>query len=466
MHANYGKTRFESDNSLNLESTTLTHERLEDAYDLLHEHVPGCENLLRVTNIIKRNGLVLKERSNLVDILSSSNDAKMDMKLVINGQQQQQLILKGFDLLVALAYVNDIKVYYFSTRRHAQVINTNGKRTVAILHHIDSFLNQDPIWFELEDMIQYKRDIENALKASTSLEKALTSLHKHHTKHNNRRAVPRIYTDIQNTLIKENPNLEGVNRSWFGDQVKNCPNYNQLNEFKDLGNQLIEEVRGFLESCSWEDVVLSHLDNVASGSKDASKDADKDVDEEDIDDDDDDDVSDDDDDDDEDSNRPKKIQETITFSLRSILRSELDYGEILSSFQKEQERVGRCLSELGKGVGLLTNKIITGDIATLFGETISSSQVDLQALAPEFDFGSNTKTTVAVAPIPSNTTQQKMIYDGIYTFGHFSNILSGCIGNSVREKSYRPTYKDIRNMINRSNTVSAQEDMSFTGGYQ
>ncbi|KAI9251913.1 hypothetical protein BDA99DRAFT_185602 [Phascolomyces articulosus] len=304
--------------------------------------------------------------------------------------------------------------------------------------------------------------MENALKASTSLEQALTALQKYHTKHSNRRAVPRIYTDIQNTLIKENPNLEGVNRSWFGDQVKNCPNYNQPNEFKDLGNQLIEEVRGFLESCSWENVVLSHLDNVASGSKDSSKDANKYVDEEDIDDDDD--VSDDDDDDDDDSNRPKKIQETITFSLRSILRSELDYDEILFSFQKEQERVGKCLSELGKGVDLLTNKIITGDIATLFGETITSSQVDLQGLAPEFDFGSNTKTTVAVSPIPSNTTQQKMIYDGIYTFGHFSNILSGCIGNSVREKSDRPAYKDIRNMINRSNTVSAQEDMSFTGG--
>ncbi|KAI9251914.1 hypothetical protein BDA99DRAFT_185601 [Phascolomyces articulosus] len=156
MHANYGKTRFESDNSLNLEPTTLTHKRLEDAYDLLHEHVPGCENLLRVTNIIKRNGLVLKERSNLVDILSSNNDAKMDMKLVVNEQQQQQLILKGFKLLVALAYTHDIKVFYFSTRRCAQVFNTNGKRTVAILHHIDSFLNQDPIWFELEDMIQYK----------------------------------------------------------------------------------------------------------------------------------------------------------------------------------------------------------------------------------------------------------------------------------------------------------------------
>lgn len=145
----FGSTLFETNAALQtVDQPNLTQSRLDSAYKSLHSHVPGCENLRRTTKILRKHGLEVSSTSTIQQLLTT--DRQFFLKTV------PPIPAKGLLRLVAIASLYDLKIYYFSTRKSAQIVHPTGRRTVAILHHIDSFLGDIPQWFELKDMDQYQ----------------------------------------------------------------------------------------------------------------------------------------------------------------------------------------------------------------------------------------------------------------------------------------------------------------------
>ncbi|KAI9494154.1 hypothetical protein BDB00DRAFT_335993 [Zychaea mexicana] len=148
------KINFYTDEELRLEPITLTETRLDAAYKQLNIHVPGAENLIKITKQLKHQGLQASEKSSLNKILNGGNDH--DINVYLRTQSNEGIKLKGLLLLVALAHLFNLRVHYFSTRKHARIINPSGKKIVAVLHHVDSYLCTSTQWFSLEDTPDHK----------------------------------------------------------------------------------------------------------------------------------------------------------------------------------------------------------------------------------------------------------------------------------------------------------------------
>ncbi|KAI8141109.1 hypothetical protein BJV82DRAFT_620861 [Fennellomyces sp. T-0311] len=361
-------------------------------------------------------------------------------------------------ILVAIAHQKDLRVFYFSTRKHAQVINPIGKTTVSVLQHTDSYLGEKTKWSQLCDLSEYKppkpvkcqptpapappsstvatitdhdeNDVDNeettmprtgitrdqiisefeagvrrfyrqeigeAFKGAESKQKAVKMLEKLHNKHDKRKNVPRIYDEIQASILKRHP--MDVAPNWFADRIKGYKDYDRFQYFKSEGYRLHEEVEGFLNSCTWDEVMgYQDSDQEANSSDDQLTD-------------------------DEDSqavkNKDTSIRETVTFteamafSMRSILREEIAYDGFLNRLENEKLRVGQSLTDM----------IASGRMARLCGTVVDDTIFDIQALVPSFDFGPEAKTVVHVSPIPPDL--DKLEGARVYQFEHFSNRLLG-----------------------------------------
>lgn len=112
---------------------------------------------------------------------------------------------------------------------------------------------------------------------------------------------------------------------------------------------------------------------------------------------------------------------TVTLSLNSIVRKDerlLDSSVINVIMSNEQQRVHRLMNKLCLCIQHLTKIIAEGRItSSVYRER--AMLLDLQDLAPEFDFG-QADTVLRVAP-PDIGLAGANIYSQL----HFSNILSG-----------------------------------------
>ncbi|KAI8147509.1 hypothetical protein BJV82DRAFT_595768 [Fennellomyces sp. T-0311] len=390
-----------------IEAPPISVNRLENAFSGLHNFVPGAENLRKTTKALKRSGMDILQSTALTRLLSGDSDHTIFLRTAPPTKA------KGLMLLIAIAHQKDLRVFYFSTRKHAQVINPIGKTTVSVLQHTDSYLGEKTKWFQLCDLPEYKVLPETRSSASLrpgsggSIVKRLKRHLKGRKASKKLKNVPRIYDEIQASILKRHPMDMAPN--WFADRIKGYKDYDRFQYFKSEGYRLHEEVQGFLDSCTWDEVM---------GYQDSDQEANN---------------SDDQETDDEGSQAVKNkdtsmretatFTETMTFSLRSILREEIAYDGFLNRLENEKLRVGRCMAQLSNGVSALTDMIASGRMARLCGTVVDDTIFDIQALVPGFDFGPEAKTSVHVSPIPPDL--DKLEDARVYQFEHFSNILSG-----------------------------------------
>ncbi|KAI9274746.1 hypothetical protein BDA99DRAFT_533360 [Phascolomyces articulosus] len=129
-------------------------------------------------------------------------------------------------------------------------------------------------------------------------------------------------------------NFKDASTIWFSDRMKYCRNFNRIQLFKDEGIDLYAKIRKVLPN--WQDIL-----GISSGDASSSSNT------------------------------------NIDNDNGSILRDEFSYQDILNTLEHEQYRVARCMSELAKGVKVLTDMI-----------------VGVQILAPNFKFGPDAITIV------------------------------------------------------------------------
>ncbi|KAG2227709.1 hypothetical protein INT45_004751 [Circinella minor] len=241
------------------------------------------------------------------------------------------------------------------------------------------------------------------LKKSSNHTKATKDIGKYENFLDQRRTLPHtVLLPIQETFMLNNPNVN-LSRTWLADRLKDYKDYDKLKIFKEAGHKCIAEVRGRLE--------VSTLEHVCEEEK---KEEDSDG---------------------------KKVIETMTFSLRSIVRPEMNFSDFLNVLENEQRRVGRCFSELSKAVSVLTDLIVSGELGSFVDINVEHYTLDIKSLAPRFDFGTDVATLMNVVPIPKE----------------------GCVGSNVREKTEQANFKKVRELINNTGRVTTQNDFSFTG---
>ncbi|KAI9484522.1 hypothetical protein BDB00DRAFT_855304, partial [Zychaea mexicana] len=192
---------------------------------------------------------------------------------------------------------------------------------------------------------------------------------------------------MQQEIIRSHPGLQISSPSWFGDRIKQYRTFDRFGYFKEEGDALIEETRSFVQICNWEQVLGHCEDDVDDGNDGKEED------------------------------KASKSYETITFSLRSLLRTEIKYDDFLKDIKDEQQRVGRCISELSKAGAILTDTIVTGRAARLCGINNQQQNLDLRKLAPDFQFPPDAATVITIAPIPED--QERLDTERVYKREHF-----------------------------------------------
>ena len=213
------------------------------------------------------------------------------------------------------------------------------------------------------------------LQKSSNHAKALEDIQKYENSLDQRRALPHnVLPPIQETLMYNNPDVD-IHRTWSTDRLKYYKDYDRLEIFKEAVCKCIAEVRGHLKVSTLEQVfgVQSTDGHDNNGDKDN-----EDIEEE----------------KEEEEGTGKKVIETMTFSLQCIVRPEMEFGDFLNVLENEQRRVGRCMSELSKGVSVLTDLILSWKLASSVNINVEQDTLNIKPLAPKFDFGT------AVAPPP------------------------------------------------------------------
>ncbi|KAI8148112.1 hypothetical protein BJV82DRAFT_698870 [Fennellomyces sp. T-0311] len=215
-----------------------------------------------------------------------------------------------------------------------------------------------------------------------------------------------------------------VARNWFADRIKCYKDYDRFQYFKSEGYRLHEEVQGFLDSCTWGEVMCvqdSDQESINNDDQETDDEGSQAV-----------------------KNKDTSIRETViftetmTFSLRSILRGEIAYDGFLNRLENEKLCVAR-----------------------LCGTVVDDTIFDIQALVPGFDYGPEAKTAVYVSPTPPDLG--KLEDSCVYQFEHFSNMLSGRVGSSVNEKMKSFVFQETRKAIEYTGVVTKQDDFAFNG---
>lgn len=433
-------------------------QRLYNAYQKACNYNAAQENLKKTVRFLRRHGVAIdreaaEDQSGLISTLNGKR--KHDVTMQLEGSA---VPLRGIPLLVAIAYLYNVEIVYFSTRKRARIIRPpEYKRTVGVLQHVDSFMNKEPEWFLLTSAVSEANQFENTVNEkcptaskesnkagrSRSVTKRTTPaaklrgpegdvirrpcvrtnvdnatikdavveefgyhlereykaildaskgkglrarLQKFEKKEKGRRQVPRVYSTVQAKILQGG---SGVGPSWLGDRIKAMKDFDALKIYKEKASSFIAEK---MKLCEQDDDEKEDEDEKEE---------------------------------DEDENEEQKqveVKETFTFTLRSILRPEIDYDDMLQKLETEQERVSRCMTQLNQGIMKLTELIANGTVADLCGYPRKSVGLDLRKIAPAFDFGDK-DTQIDIAPIEQDETM--FLDNRIYTFEHFSNILSG-----------------------------------------
>ncbi|KAI8140414.1 hypothetical protein BJV82DRAFT_217364 [Fennellomyces sp. T-0311] len=303
------------------------------------------------------------------------------------------------------------------------------------------------------------------------------NLNNYEERHNNARALPKFFNSMSDTIAARHPNILDLSKEWFSDRLKSYKDYDRLGYFRSQGSSYIEGVRKTLDTSTdeiWKCMATRFLggandgcdiDDTAAGddsdpsNEESSSDEGSSSDE--------DDASDNDGGSSENGDsgakdvktKRSKESRTVTFTLRSILHPEVNHDEFLTTVLHEQKRVAECMDGLSVAVAKLTELIADGSAAKIYGVQVEKLEFDIKNVAPQFDFD-NKETTVPVAAIPNDlSTLDKA---GIYSYAHFSNLLSGCVGNSIREGTERKEFAMIRKKIKKS-TKAKRPNMEFTG---
>ncbi|KAI7855749.1 hypothetical protein BDC45DRAFT_534093 [Circinella umbellata] len=172
MRTEIGNIIFESKSDIKWDNVPVcSPERLDKACKQLHSFVPGKENLQKFLKLLKRHGLEpnqdpkqeiskhqkeeLKGQQKPIEttIAERLNENNKEVVLI---SSTVSIVVKRLLVLVGYSCLHDLCVYYFSTRRYAQIINPSGKVVIEVLHCVDSYLNLEAQWFDLKDVMKYK----------------------------------------------------------------------------------------------------------------------------------------------------------------------------------------------------------------------------------------------------------------------------------------------------------------------
>ncbi|KAI9243342.1 hypothetical protein BDA99DRAFT_577547 [Phascolomyces articulosus] len=279
MEFYHGKVKFlTQEDQLFFDFPQLSNERLQHAHEQLSNHVPGDENVPQIVVLLKRSGLEIQPNTSLTRL--------------ITGEDNHSVMIKNFKsrgilFVIAIAYMFNIRIFYFFNS------------TIPLLHHTDSYLNTDALWFQLKDMDEYKvymypncrsfflkipkekttrtpkpsttvtpkdqKPLKRGTKRKTrfsrdeilshfmNAEKALSELEKLE-KHNTRKTLPyRIMGMIQKDILSCHPDSQ-VPISWFSDRTKDYNDFKRMDVYKVEGSYLYPAVREYLKSNDWNDV--------------------------------------------------------------------------------------------------------------------------------------------------------------------------------------------------------------------
>ncbi|KAI8367617.1 uncharacterized protein BYT42DRAFT_618036 [Radiomyces spectabilis] len=143
----------------------------------------------------------------------------------------------------------------------------------------------------------------------------------------------------------------------------------------------------------------------------------------------------------------EKRYETITRSLSFITRHDFDVQALGQIFTDEQARMEKFISKLTQAVSVAIELLGQDKLGYICGLAKQAAiKVDLKSLAPTFDFGKDAETAIKLTPCPDEA--EKYSEHKVFSYEHFANILSGCVGKSVRARGERTVFNDIRQLIN------------------
>lgn len=138
--------------------------------------------------------------------------------------------------------------------------------------------------------------------------------------------------------------------------------------------------------------------------------------------------------------------ETATMSLKALLREDVSFHDIKQRLEEEKSRLAMDFQSLSTCVGKAVDMLSKGELNQLCGYAQPvSSEIDIKDVAKDFDFGDGATTTIAVVPVQSNVSSYQD--QKLFEHGHFSNLLSGCVSNSINEGKERSVYKEIRRLL-------------------
>ncbi|KAI8143865.1 hypothetical protein BJV82DRAFT_609694 [Fennellomyces sp. T-0311] len=335
-----------------------------------------------------------------MDILQSTVLTRL-----LSGDSEHTILLETAPPTKAKG-IDDLRVFYFSTRKYAQVTNQSNwqdnsppSSTVAtITDHDEDYVDneettipqtgitRDQIISEFEAGVRrfHRQEIEEAFKGAESKQKAVKMLEKLHQKHDKRK-------NIQAATLKRHP--MDMAPTWFVNRIQYYKDYGGFHYLKSEGYGLHGDQESGQEVKNNDDQETDDEGSQAVENTDTS------------------------------IRKTVTSTETMTFSLRSILREEIVYDGFLNRLENKKLRVSRYMAQLSNGASALTGMIASGRMARLCGTVVDDTIFDIQALVPGFSCGPEAKTAVHVSPVPPDLDNLKDAH--VYQFEPFSNILSG-----------------------------------------
>ena len=155
------------------------------------------------------------------------------------------------------------------------------------------------------------------LQKSSNHTKALKGIRKFENSLDQRRALPHnVLPPIQENLMLNNPDVD-MPRTWLAGGLKGYKDYDRLEIFKEAGRKCLAEVRRRLEVSTLEQVLG------VQSTDDHDNNDDEDIEEEEK-------------EEEEEEDAGEKAIETMTFSLRSIVRPEMEFSDFLNVLENEQ----------------------------------------------------------------------------------------------------------------------------------
>ncbi|KAI7850804.1 hypothetical protein BDC45DRAFT_538764 [Circinella umbellata] len=280
MRTEIGNVIFESKSDTKWNNVPVcSPERLDMAYKQLHSFVFETFGASWIGTKPKhqKEELMGQQKPIETTIVERLNENNKEVVLI---SSTVPIVVKGLFLLMGYSYLHNLCVYYFSTRKHAQIINPSGKVVIGVLHHVDSYLNSEAQWFDLKDVMKYethtvtvpsaaatKKDDEEQhrrehrltginratiidtyeagiLKKSSNHTKATKDIRKYENSLDQRRTLPHnVLLPIQEKYMLNNP-LADLFRTWLVDRLKEYKDYDRLKIFKKLDVSTLEQVCG------------------------------------------------------------------------------------------------------------------------------------------------------------------------------------------------------------------------------